>query len=70
MHKIARRLVEHGVRAVEVTLAAASDEVEKWRKVAAHLAQIEGRVLTEGEANLARARYVRQVLANEARLPG
>ncbi|HVH40603.1 MAG TPA: protein arginine kinase [Gemmatimonadaceae bacterium] len=36
----------------------------------AHLAQIEGRVLTEGEANLARARYVRQVLANEARLPG
>ena len=36
----------------------------------AHLAHAEGRVLTEGEANLARARYVRQVLANEARLPG
>jgi protein arginine kinase len=36
----------------------------------AHLSQAEGRVLTEGEANLARARYVRQVLANEARLPG
>lgn len=36
----------------------------------AHLSQAEGRALTEGEANLARARYVRQVLANEARLPG
>ena len=36
----------------------------------AHLSQAAGRVLTEGEANLARARYVRQVLANEARLPG
>lgn len=36
----------------------------------AHLAHAEGRVLTEGEANLARARYVRQVLANEASLPG
>ncbi len=36
----------------------------------AHLSQAAGRVLTEGEANLARARYVRQVLAKEARLPG
>ncbi|MBL8997335.1 MAG: ATP--guanido phosphotransferase [Gemmatimonadetes bacterium] len=36
----------------------------------AHLSHAEGRVLTEGEANLARARYVRQVLANEANLPG
>lgn len=36
----------------------------------AHLSHAAGRVLTEGEANLARARYVRQVLANEARLPG
>jgi protein arginine kinase len=36
----------------------------------AHLAHAEGRVLTEGEANLARAKYVRTVLANEARLPG
>lgn len=36
----------------------------------AHLSHAEGRVLTEGEANLARARYVRQVLANEASLPG
>jgi protein arginine kinase len=36
----------------------------------AHLAQIEGRALTDGEANLARAKYVRQVLANEARLAG
>ena len=35
----------------------------------AHLAHAEGRVLTDGEANLARARYVRQVLANEAKLP-
>lgn len=36
----------------------------------AHLAHAEGRVLTEGEANLARAKYVRTVLANEAKLPG
>lgn len=36
----------------------------------AHLSHAAGRELTEGEANLARARYVRQVLANEARLPG
>lgn len=36
----------------------------------AHLAQLEGRALTDGEANLARAKYVRQVLANEARLAG
>jgi protein arginine kinase len=36
----------------------------------AHLAHMEGRALTEGEANLARAKYVRQVLANEAKLPG
>jgi protein arginine kinase len=36
----------------------------------AHLSHAAGRVLTDGEANLARARYVRQVLANEARLPG
>lgn len=36
----------------------------------AHLAQMEGRALTDGEANLARAKYVRQVLANEARLAG
>lgn len=36
----------------------------------AHLSHAEGRVLAEGEANLARARYVRQVLANEAKLPG
>jgi protein arginine kinase len=36
----------------------------------AHLAHAEGRALTEGEANLARAKYVRTVLANEARLPG
>jgi len=35
----------------------------------AHLSHSAGRVLTEGEANLARARYVRQILANEARLP-
>ncbi|MEK0431777.1 MAG: hypothetical protein RL139_1581 [Gemmatimonadota bacterium] len=35
---------------------------------AAHLAQAAGRALTDGEANLARARYVRQVLAAEARL--
>jgi protein arginine kinase len=32
----------------------------------AHLAQAEGRVLTESEANLARARYVREALAREA----
>ena len=31
----------------------------------AHLAHIEGRVLTEGEANLARAKYVRQALVSE-----
>ena len=36
----------------------------------AHLAYADGRALTEGEANLARAKYVREVLANEARLPG
>ncbi len=36
----------------------------------AHLSQMEGRVLTDGEANLVRARYVRQVLAHEASLPG
>lgn len=33
---------------------------------AAHLAHAEGRSLSEGEANLARARYVRQALASEA----
>jgi protein arginine kinase len=32
----------------------------------AHLTHSEGRALTESEANLARARYVRQVLASEA----
>ena len=32
----------------------------------AHLAYAEGRALTESEANLARARYVRQALADEA----
>ncbi|HEU4642388.1 MAG TPA: protein arginine kinase [Gemmatimonadaceae bacterium] len=32
----------------------------------AHLAHAEGKVLTEGEANLVRARYVRQLLADEA----
>jgi protein arginine kinase len=32
----------------------------------AHLTHAEGRALTESEANLARARYVRQALANEA----
>ncbi|HZF53100.1 MAG TPA: protein arginine kinase [Polyangiaceae bacterium] len=32
----------------------------------AHLAYTEGRSLTDGEANVARARYVRQALANEA----
>jgi protein arginine kinase len=31
----------------------------------AHLSHGEGRVLTDGEANLARARYVRQVLVSE-----
>ncbi len=36
----------------------------------AHLAQAEGRSLTESEANLARARYVRQALANESGLNG
>ena len=36
----------------------------------AHLAQAAGRVLTEGEANLARAKYVRTVLASEAQLSG
>ncbi len=36
----------------------------------AHLSHAAGRLLTDGEANLARARYVRQILANEARLPG
>jgi protein arginine kinase len=35
----------------------------------AHLSHAAGRMLTDGEANLARARYVRQILANEARLP-
>jgi protein arginine kinase len=35
----------------------------------AHLSHTAGTVLTDGEANLARARYVRQILANEARLP-
>jgi protein arginine kinase len=35
----------------------------------AHLSHTAGRMLTDGEANLARARYVRQILANEARLP-
>jgi protein arginine kinase len=33
---------------------------------AAHLAQAEGRPLTEGETNLARARYVRMALEREA----
>jgi protein arginine kinase len=32
----------------------------------AHLAYLEGRALTESEANLARARYVREALASEA----
>jgi protein arginine kinase len=35
----------------------------------AHLSHSAGRTLTEGEANLARSRFVRQILANEARLP-
>jgi protein arginine kinase len=37
---------------------------------AAHLAHAEGRALTESEANLARARYVRQMLADEAGTTG
>ena len=37
---------------------------------AAHLAHAEGRSLSEGEANLARARYVRQALASEAGMNG
>jgi protein arginine kinase len=37
---------------------------------AAHLAYAEGRALNESEANLARARYVRQVLADEAGTTG
>ncbi len=37
---------------------------------AAHLSLEAGRTLTESEANLARARHVRQVLANEAGLTG
>jgi hypothetical protein len=32
----------------------------------AHLGNSEGRALTESEANVARARYVRETLANEA----
>jgi protein arginine kinase len=36
----------------------------------AHLAQAEGRSLTESEANLARARYVRQALATESGMNG
>ncbi len=36
----------------------------------AHLSHAAGRILTEGEANLARAKYVRTVLATEAKLPG
>jgi protein arginine kinase len=32
----------------------------------AHLSHTEGRALTDGEANIARARYVRETLANEA----
>jgi len=32
----------------------------------AHLSHAEGRALAEGEANVVRARYVRQALANEA----
>ncbi len=36
----------------------------------AHLAHAEGRTLNESEANVARAKYVRTVLANEVRLPG
>ena len=37
---------------------------------AAHLARSEGRALSESEGNLARARYVRQVLAAEGPLAG
>ena len=37
---------------------------------AAHLAYAEGRALSEGDANLARARYVRQALAEEAGTDG
>jgi protein arginine kinase len=37
---------------------------------AAHLAQAEGRSLTESDANLARARYVRQALATESGMNG
>ena len=36
----------------------------------AHLAQAEGRTLTESDANLARARYVRQALATESGMNG
>ena len=36
----------------------------------AHLAQAEGRTLTESDANLARARYVRQALATETGMNG
>jgi protein arginine kinase len=36
----------------------------------AHLAYSEGRTLTESEANVARARYVRNALANEAGAQG
>jgi protein arginine kinase len=36
----------------------------------AHLAQAEGRSLTESDANLARARYVRQALATESGMNG
>jgi protein arginine kinase len=36
----------------------------------AHLAYSEGRALTESEASLARARYVRNALANEAGAQG
>jgi protein arginine kinase len=36
----------------------------------AHLAQAEGRPLTESDANLARARYVRQALATESGMNG
>jgi protein arginine kinase len=37
---------------------------------AAHLSQQEGRPLSEGEANLARARYVREALARETGTDG
>jgi protein arginine kinase len=36
----------------------------------AHLAYAEGRALSDSEANLARARFVREALANEAGSPG